>query len=78
MTKNESLFSGEEKVADVIGRFPGLQETFVVFGFKNIVNPIMRATIARKVTLRMACEMRGVNLDEFLHALNEEAGKAKL
>lgn len=77
MTTNKSLFSGDDKVADVIGRFPGLQETFVAFGFKNIVNPIMRATIARKMTLRMACDMRGMNLEEFLKALDEEAGKTK-
>jgi hypothetical protein len=66
-------YTGDEVVAAVLDRSPHLQDTFVEFGFKNILNPVMRATLAKKVTLKMACGMKGVDLASFLNTLNERA-----
>lgn len=73
MTETKAHFSGEEVVASVLDRCPHLQDTFLEFGFKNIINPVMRATLAKKVTLKMACGMKGVDLEKFVTALNERA-----
>lgn len=64
------LLNGDEKVADVIKLHPYCKEVFVSHGFTKIMNPMMLKTVAQKVTLKMACKMKGVNLDGFLEQLN--------
>ena len=58
-------------VSKVIESYPELESTFVEFGFTKILNPIMRKTVAKHVTLSMACGMKGVDIEDFLRALNE-------
>lgn len=57
-------------VADVITDNPELESVFVDFGFKNILNPVMRRTVAKKMTIEMGCRMKDVDIDKFLDALN--------
>jgi Domain of unknown function (DUF1858) len=47
-----------------------LIEVFVNFGFTMLINPQLRSTMARVVTLERACRRMGVALPEFLEALN--------
>lgn len=63
--------TGNEKVADVIRRYPYCKDIFVTRGFKKILNPIMLKTVATKVTLHMACDMKEVDEGAFLKELNE-------
>ncbi|HWP93066.1 MAG TPA: DUF1858 domain-containing protein [Thermodesulfobacteriota bacterium] len=58
------------KVGEVLNYYPQLEEVFLKFGFKDITNPVLRRTVARTITLEMACRMHSVNIDEFLHQLN--------
>jgi hypothetical protein len=76
MTQDKIELSGDEKVAEVLDRYPHLQDKFVEFGFKQITNPVMRRTVARRVTLKMACEMKGIDLSEFIAALKQAAMNA--
>jgi hypothetical protein len=57
-------------VAAVLEEHPELVETFVSFGFRQLLNPVLRRTVARKTSIRLACGMRGVDEAEFLRALN--------
>ena len=63
-------------VADVVARRPDLLDVFVAFGFRQLLNPVLRRTVARKTTIRLACDLRGVDLGEFLGALNSGGGGA--
>ena len=71
MHNDGPVFDGNEKVSKVIDQYPFLDEVFLEYGFKNILNPIMRRTVATKVTLKMACSMKGVDFDTFITALAE-------
>jgi uncharacterized protein involved in response to NO len=71
MAYESDTFSGAEKVADVLRNYPQLEDVFVEYGFKNITNPIMRRTVAKKISLDGACEFRGVDRDAFLAALDQ-------
>jgi hypothetical protein len=62
--------TADARVSDVVDRNPELLEVFDRFGFKELKNPILRNTIARRVTVRMACELKHVREEEFLDALN--------
>ncbi len=57
-------------VARVLEEHPELLETFISFGFRQLLNPVLRRTVARKMTIRLACGMRGVDEAEFLRAVN--------
>ncbi len=67
----EKEITASMKVADVLDRYPQTVEVFVKYGFSNITNPVLRRTVARLTTLKAACEMRNVNCEEFVNALNE-------
>ena len=67
--------TAQSKVADVISKYPELETEFLEFGFKNILNPVMRRTVARKMTIEMGCRMRDVDLEAFLVALNSALKK---
>jgi len=59
------------RVADIAEWYPALLEVFDRFGFKELRNPLLRRTLARRVTVRMACDLRHVPEDRFLEALND-------
>lgn len=62
----------ESRVADLVNIHPETLEVFDRFGFKELKNPILRNTLARRVTVRTACGLKNVNEDEFLSALREK------
>jgi hypothetical protein len=64
------------KVADIAEWYPGLLDVFELYGFKELRNPLLRRTLARRVTVRMACELKHVREEEFLAALNGALGGA--
>jgi hypothetical protein len=66
-----SRITAEMRVSDVAEWYPGLLDVFERFGFKELRNPFLRRTIARRVTLRMACDLKHVPEEAFLKALNE-------
>jgi hypothetical protein len=49
-------------VADVL-LIPGALDVLVRAGFTPLLQPALRATLARTVTLRQACRLRGIALE---------------
>jgi hypothetical protein len=62
--------SGKHAVGAVLEARPELLQVFVDHGFTALVNPYFRRNIARVVTIESACRRMGVDLEEFLNALN--------
>jgi hypothetical protein len=65
--------TAESRVASIAEEFPQTLDVFEEFGFKELRNPILRNTLARKVTVRMACGLKHVDEEKFLAALRERA-----
>lgn len=63
--------TAERTVASIAEEFPKTLDVFERFGFKELRNPLLRNTIARKVTVRMACGMKHVDEEKLLAALRE-------
>jgi hypothetical protein len=57
-------------VGDVLDHHPGLLPTFVAFGFRPLLNPVLQRTLTRRVTIAQACRVTGVNAADLLAALN--------
>jgi hypothetical protein len=63
--------TASDRVGDVLDRYPALLDTFLAFGFRLLLNPLLRRRVARHVTLAAACRHSGVELATFLAALNQ-------
>ena len=61
----------EHRVGDVLAQYPRLLDMFVTFGFTLLHNPLLRKTLARRVTIAQACRMMDVDISKLLQALNE-------
>jgi len=62
--------TADMRVSDIADWYPALLDVFERFGFKELRNPLLRRTLARRVTVRMACDLKQVREVEFLEALN--------
>lgn len=65
----------EHRVGDVLEAYPALLDTFLAFGFAPLRNPLLRKTVARRVSIGQACRMMGVDEASLLKALNERVGQ---
>lgn len=63
----------QTKVADVLERYPQTLEVFLRHGFTPLKNPVLRKTMARVVTLEVACRREGVDLQSLLSELRKAA-----
>jgi hypothetical protein len=61
--------SPRSKVADVLSSYPQSLEVFVNHGFSPLMNPVLRSTMARVVTIEQACRREGVDLNELMAEL---------
>lgn len=68
-----SAIEAQHTPAQVIHWFPQTLPVFESHGFGIIKNPVLRNTVARRVTLAVAAGMHGVSVDAFLHDLNQAA-----
>lgn len=60
--------SADSVVADLLA-IAGALDLLVAQGFAPLRNPLMRATMARTVTLRQACRMQGIAVEPLVEAL---------
>jgi hypothetical protein len=65
-----SVLSAEHRVGDILDRYPVLLDTFLAFGFRPLANPLLRRTLAGRITVAQACRLAGVDATALLEALN--------
>jgi hypothetical protein len=57
-------------VGEVLDRHPELLATFLDLGFRPLASPVLRATVARHVSIGQACRQLGLNAEEVVATLN--------
>ncbi len=68
----------ENVVADVLDSVPGSLELLISYGFKPLADPELRAKLAPNVTVGMACEMHGIDVQALIADLEMlKAGEGK-
>ncbi len=68
-----TVIDGNHTPATVVRFYPETLEVFESFGLGALRNPILRGTMGRRVTLRTAAAMKGIDLPRLLEALNARA-----
>lgn len=64
--------TSDMRVSEIAEWYPALLDVFELYGFKELRNPLLRRTLARRVTVRMACDLKHVQEETFLAALNDK------
>jgi hypothetical protein len=62
-------------VGDVLERHPRLLDEFLSFGFHLLRNPLLRRTLAGRVSIERACRLLDVDSDQLIAALNAARGR---
>jgi hypothetical protein len=70
-----SPIAAGNRVGEVLDHYPKLMETFVSFGFRPLANPLLRKTLAGRVTIAAACRKLDVEVGSLLKALNVQREK---
>ncbi|MDO8136332.1 MAG: DUF1858 domain-containing protein [Candidatus Brocadiales bacterium] len=69
MKKIEKI-TKETIVYDIVEQYPDTLKVFVDFGFKQLENPVARKTMAKMVSVEMACQLKSIDQEKLLKALN--------
>lgn len=72
-----TYFSIKDKVGEILDRYPETLEVFLINGFEQLKNPIMRKTMANSVTLEMALKMKNINIDLFSEKLHDVISQSR-
>ena len=67
----------DTKVFDIVDQYPETLQIFLDFGFSQMANPVMRKTMGRVASVEMATKMHSVDVEKFLHALNDKIRSKK-
>lgn len=61
---------GGHLIGELLDRHPELLATLIDLGFRPLANPILRQTVARRVSVAQACRHLSLNLPHVLETLN--------
>ncbi len=67
----KEVITADMKVSDIIEKWPHLLAVFVESGFAALANPTARATFAKMITIKQACKVHNLGLDNFVQKLND-------
>lgn len=68
---NEKKLNLNQTVFELIANYPELKELLFELGFKDIIKPLMLASVGKIMTLRKGALMRGVSLATIVDKLEE-------
>jgi hypothetical protein len=69
-----SPITAAHRVGELLDAQPALLDTFLTLGFRPLANPLLRRTVARRVTVGQASRHLGRDEQEVLAALNRAVG----
>ena len=67
----KEVITADMKVSDVIEKWPHLLAVFVESGFAALANPTAMVTFARMITIKQACKVHNLGLDNFIQKIND-------
>jgi hypothetical protein len=78
MKEPKITISPKTKVGELLDSFPELEPVLMSMSpaFEKLKNPVLRRTVARVATLQQVAVVGGVNIEEMIRRLREEAGQS--
>jgi hypothetical protein len=74
------IITPKTKIYDLLEAFPELEDTLIAAApeFKKLKNPVLRKTIARITNIGQAATVGGLNVEELVNRLREQAGQGSI
>jgi hypothetical protein len=78
MSETKIIITPKARVGELLDAFPFLEKVLLEMSpaFEKLKNPILRKTVARVATLQQIAVVGGLNVDELVNRLREEAGQS--
>lgn len=73
VAERPSIITADDKIGLIVDWFPQTLPLLIGKGFTPLANPVMRKTMARAVSVRMAAEHHHLDVEELLAELNDAA-----
>lgn len=65
------MLTPQSKVGDILNRYPDAEKVFVQLGFTELLNPVMRRTVAKFATLEVAAAKKKMAVEDLIAALEK-------
>lgn len=69
------MLSPSSRVGDILNQFPSTEKVFTNLGFTELLNPVMRRTVAKFATLEMAAAKKQIDVNDLIAALEKAIAK---
>ncbi|MGI6366038.1 MAG: DUF1858 domain-containing protein [Bacillota bacterium] len=69
------MLTPQSKVGDILNRYPDAEKVFVQLGFTDLLNPVMRRTVAKFATLEVAAAKKKMAVADLIAALEKAIGE---
>lgn len=66
------MLTPKSRVGEILDKYPQTESVFTGLGFTELLNPVMRATVAKYATLDMAASRKKLDVNELIAALEEK------
>ncbi len=70
-------FETSDKIASILERYPETLEVFVMNGFEQLKNPVMRKAMAGTISLKQALAMKKINEELFVEKLEDAISQSR-
>ena len=74
------IITPKTKIYDLLESYPELEDTLIAAApeFSKLKNPVLRKTIARITSISQAAIIGGLNVEELVNKLREQAGQGSI
>lgn len=66
------MLTTNSRVGDILTEYPQTEQVFTELGFTELLNPVMRRTVAKYATLEMAAAKKKLDVQELIAALEKK------
>lgn len=66
------MLTPNSRVGDILTEYPQTEQIFTELGFTELLNPVMRRTVAKYATLEMAAAKKKLDVQELIAALEKK------
>lgn len=66
------MLTPSSRVGDILTEYPQTEQVFTELGFTEMLNPVMRRTVAKYATLEMAAAKKKIDVQELITALEKK------
>jgi len=69
------MLTPQSRVGEILDKYPVTEKVFTDLGFTDLLNPVMRATVAKYATLEIAANRKKIDVNILIDSLEKQIAK---